>query len=181
MEIIITREDVESAYLRLKRAIYYENNILLHLKMQLAEFEYDKELLNKDIRDKYFENFAKRINKNEIDQEFLKEISDINYKKVIKKFENNFDKNFYEIFENNYNFIKNNIHNEYKIIEELKEINRINYNYFIDCSIELHIISVLWITKFGYELESQLDRDKNTYSYGYRLDIKNEKTSNINT
>ena len=181
MEIIITREDIESAYLRLKRAIYYENNILLHLKMQLAEFEYDKNLLNKDIRDEYFEKFAKRINKNEIDQEFLKEISNIKHKKVIKKLENNFDKKFYEIFENNYNFIKENIHNEDKIIEELKEQNRISYNYFIDCSIELHIISILWITKFGYELESQLDRDKNIYSYGYRLDIKNEKISSIHT
>ena len=43
METIITKditaEDIESAYLRLKRSVYYENNVLLHLKVKLAEFE----------------------------------------------------------------------------------------------------------------------------------------------
>lgn len=183
--IIFEAKDIEKAYLRLKRAFYYENNISLHLKMQLAEFEYDKEFLNKDIRNKYFEDFAKRINKNKIDENFLKEISNITYKKVIKKLENNSDKNFYEILENNYNLIKDNIEDKEKLLNILKEenktLNKISYNYFIDCSIELHIISVLWIMKFGYELESELDRNNNVYSYGYRLDIKKEKINAINT
>ena len=52
----ITLEDIESAYLRLKRAIYYENNILLHLKMKLAEFENDKKFLYQNIRENFFKN-----------------------------------------------------------------------------------------------------------------------------
>ena len=57
----ISLEDIESAYLRLKRSIYYENNVLLHLKMKLAEFENNEEFLNQDKRKNFFENFKKDL------------------------------------------------------------------------------------------------------------------------
>lgn len=38
-EINITKEDLIEAYIFLKKTLYYENNNLLHLKYQIAEFE----------------------------------------------------------------------------------------------------------------------------------------------
>ena len=49
----ISDKDIEEAYLSLKRSIYYENNVLLYLKKQIADFE-DK---------KYFLKSVERENK----------------------------------------------------------------------------------------------------------------------
>jgi hypothetical protein len=177
----ITLEDIESAYLRLKRAIYYENNISLHLKMQLAEFENEKNFLDEDERIKYFEKFKEKLNKYDSKEAlnyFNKLFLEIKYKKVIKKLNEKVDKNIYKIIEKNLENPELNSILEKKIKEDSSK-NDISYNYFIDCPIEFHIISVLWIMKYGYELDSKLDRNNSIYSYGYRLDIKKEKLNNI--
>ena len=57
----ISLEDIESAYLRLKRSIYYENNVLLHLKMKLVEFENEKEFLNPKKREAFFKDFKETM------------------------------------------------------------------------------------------------------------------------
>lgn len=178
----ISLEDIESAYLRLKRAIYYENNVLLHLKMKLVEFENENEFLNPKKREKFFKNFKENLDIFDLKKtsKYFNELfSEIKYKKVIKKLNEKVDKNIYKIIEEN-------LENEdlYHILEEkikndLNQ-NKISYNYFIDCPIELHIISVLWIMKIGYKLDLQLDRDKNIYSYGYRLDMEKNNEYNLN-
>ncbi|QQB73375.1 hypothetical protein I6H56_08595 [Fusobacterium canifelinum] len=178
----ISLEDIESAYLRLKRAIYYENNVLLHLKMRLVEFENEKEFLNPKKREEFFKNFKENLDIFDLKKtsKYFNELfSEIKYKKVIKKLNEKVDKNIYKIIEEN-------LENEdlYHILEEkikndLNQ-NKISYNYFIDCPIELHIISVLWIMKIGYKLDLQLDRDKNIYSYGYRLDMEKNNEYNLN-
>ena len=180
----ISLEDIESAYLRLKRSIYYENNVLLHLKMKLVEFENEKEFLNPKKREAFFKDFKENLdifNLKKTSKYFNELFSKIKYKKVIKKLNEKIDKNIYKIIEEN-------LENEdlYHILEEKikNDLNqdKISYNYFIDCPIELHIISVLWIMKIGYKLDLQLDRDKNIYSYGYRLDMeKNNKYNLTNT
>ena len=184
----ITLEDIESAYLRLKRAIYYENNILLHLKMKLAEFENDKKFLYQNIRENFFKNFKKELDMFSLGKKseyFNNLFLEIKYKKVIKKLNEKVDKNIYKIIEENLEKLEDTKKKEKlfsrlnKKIEEDFDKNKISYNYFIDCPIELHILSVLWIMKIGYKLDLQLDRNKNVYSYGYRLDIKKEKLNNI--
>ena len=163
----ITLEDIESAYLRLKRAIYYENNISLHLKMQLAEFENEKNFLDEDERIKYFEKFKEKLNKYDSKEAlnyFNKLFLEIKYKKVIKKLNEKVDKNIYKIIEKNLENPELNSILEKKIKEDSSK-NDISYNYFIDCPIEFHIISVLWIMKYGYELDSKLDRNNSIKKY----------------
>ena len=142
----ISDKDIEEAYLSLKRSIYYENNVLLYLKKQIADFEDKKHFLKSIERDKFFKNLCNKIN-NE-DQEFFNDlISEVKYKKVIKKLkEKDSEENSYEI----------------------------DYNYIIDCPIELHIISTLWIFKEGYKLDEKVEK----YSYGYRLDKYNKDILN---
>lgn len=177
----ISLEDIESAYLRLKRAIYYENNVLLHLKMKLVEFENEKEFLNPKKREEFFKDFKENLDifdSKKTSKYFNELFSEIKYKKVIKKLNEKIDKNIYKIIEEN-------LENEdlYHILEEKikNDLNqdKISYNYFIDCPIELHIISVLWIMKIGYKLDLQLDREKNIYSYGYRLDMEKDNEYNL--
>lgn len=177
----ISLEDIESAYLRLKRSIYYENNVLLHLKMKLVEFENEKEFLNPKKREAFFKDFKENLdifNLKKTSKYFNELFSKIKYKKVIKKLNEKIDKNIYKIIEENsenedlYDIL------EKKIKNDLNQ-NKISYNYFIDCPIELHIISVLWIMKIGYKLDLQLDREKNIYSYGYRLDMEKDNEYNL--
>lgn len=177
----ISLEDIESAYLRLKRSIYYENNVLLHLKMKLVEFENEKEFLNPKKREGFFKDFKENLDIFDLKKtsKYFNELfSKIKYKKVIKKLNEKIDKNIYKIIEENsgnedlYDIL------EKKIKNDLNQ-NKISYNYFIDCPIELHIISVLWIMKIGYKLDLQLDREKNIYSYGYRLDMEKDNEYNL--
>ncbi|EUB34307.1 MULTISPECIES: RNA-directed DNA polymerase [Fusobacterium] len=177
----ISLEDIESAYLRLKRSIYYENNVLLHLKMKLVEFENEKEFLNPKKREAFFKDFKENLDIFDLKKtsKYFNELfSKIKYKKVIKKLNEKIDKNIYKIIEENsenedlYDIL------EKKIKNDLNQ-NKISYNYFIDCPIELHIISVLWIMKIGYKLDLQLDREKNIYSYGYRLDMEKDNEYNL--
>ena len=179
----ITAEDIESAYLRLKRSVYYENNVLLHLKIKLAEFENEKELLNPNKREIFFNKFRDEVEelKNKNNSEYFNNLfQEIESKKVIKKLNEQVDKNIYKIIEDNLEDLKNPEEKEEffsrlnaKIQEDLKK-DKISYNYFIDCPIELHILSVLWIMKIGYKLDLELDKNDNIYSYGYRLDMKKD-------
>ena len=169
----ITLEDIESAYLRLKRSVYYENNVLLHLKMKLAEFENDKEFLDQSKREIFFEKFKEELDVLSLDENseyFNNLFSEIKSKKVIKKLNEKVDKNLYKIIEENLDALKDSKEKENlfsrlnKKIEKDFDKSKISYNYFIDCPIELHILSVLWIMKIGYKLDLELDRNNNTYS-----------------
>lgn len=186
----ISLEDIESAYLRLKRSIYYENNVLLHLKMKLAEFENNEEFLNQDKRKNFFENFKKEIDILSLgeDSEYFNNLFlKIKSKKVIKKLNEKVDKNIYKIIEESLEDLKDDKKKEKLFSKINKKIQtdfnkkKISYNYFIDCPIELHILSVLWIMKVGYKLDLQLDRENNIYSYGYRLDMNKNNRDNFTT
>lgn len=164
---MITKEDLIEAYIFLKRTLYYENNNLLHLKYQIAEFETNNNLLINQKKEIFFNELTKKINKfkdedgNYLIEEYLKKID---YKKIIKKLEENEDNKIA------LKVLKENCLNEsYEKLKAKLEIDKkIQYNYIIDCPIELHIISMLWIKKIGYLLDNEIGK----YSYGYRLENK---------
>ncbi|MGL5124944.1 MAG: reverse transcriptase domain-containing protein [Fusobacteriaceae bacterium] len=162
----INKEELERAYLELKKLIFYENNVLLHLKMQIADFEDENQFLNEDERDKFFKNFSSRLNKKD---EFKDLIKQINFKKVMKKLEEKSkEKSISEILNGD---SKDKLEDIKKIISQDGNNPEILYNYIIDCPIELHIISVLWIFKEGYKLDKEIKK----YSYGYRLNLNDDE------
>ncbi|WP_442486471.1 RNA-directed DNA polymerase [Fusobacterium necrophorum] len=163
-EYEITVEDVKKAYLSLKSSFYYENNVLLYLKMQIAHFEYHN-IFNKS---DFFKEFAEKINKNNIFDEFIQKI---NYKKVIKKMEyESREEKILKLIrkcENSKELKKENIELINTILASEDDEEKIIYNYIIDCPIELHLLSVLWIMKEGIKLDKSVSK----YSYGYRLNL----------
>lgn len=169
-EITITKEDLIEAYIFLKRTIYYENNNLLHLKYQIAEFETNNNLLIDEKKEIFFDELSKKINKfkdedgNYLIKEYLEKI---NYKKIIKKLEEN-EENKITLKVLKENCSSESFYNEIKSKLEIDK--KIQYNYIIDCPIELHIISMLWIKKIGYLLDNEIAK----YSYGYRLENREE-------
>ena len=169
-EITITKEDLIEAYIFLKRTIYYENNNLLHLKYQIAEFETNNNLLIDEKKEIFFDELSKKINKfkdedgNYLIKEYLEKI---NYKKIIKKLEEN-EENKITLKVLKENCSSESFYNEIKSKLEIDK--KIQYNYIIDCPIELHIISMLWIKKIGYLLDNEIAK----YSYGYRLENRGE-------
>lgn len=165
----ITKEEIERAYLALKKLIFYENNVLLHLKMQIVNFEDDNNFLDEEQRKKFFEEFATKLDNNDDFKEFMTEIS---FKKVIKKVvEKNKENALLDFIKRKEIETKNELEIEEikKILLEEKLKTEIKYNYVIDCPIELHIISILWIFNEGYKLDKKVDK----YSYGYRLNYDN--------
>lgn len=86
-EITITKEDLIEAYIFLKRTIYYENNNLLHLKYQIAEFEEKNNFLDLEKREKYFRKLEKEIKQGI--EGIKKYLTKIKFTKIIKKLEEN--------------------------------------------------------------------------------------------
>lgn len=128
---------LQKAYILLKKSFYYENNSLLHIKYQLTKFEAENNLLNKISRNDFFNELANNL----FDENFIQNLlNKINYKKIIKKFD--------------------------------EKEQKVKYNYIIDCPIELHLISLLWILDSGVELDNNIGK----HSYGYRLEENIDKS-----
>lgn len=164
-EINITKEDLIEAYIFLKKTLYYENNNLLHLKYQIAEFEEKNNFLDLEKREKYFRKLEKEIKQGI--EGINKYLTKIKFTKIIKKLEENEENKI------TLKVLKENCSDEpfYDKLKNTLEVEReIQYNYIIDCPIELHIISMLWIKKIGYLLDSEIAK----YSYGYRLENRGE-------
>lgn len=162
-----TFEEVKSAYNKLKTYIYYDSGELI-LREKLVIFETD---LSNDPNDflrvhfnneysKYLENYEEsifktpkrvnledkikiitdRLNKYHIEPEFFnKYINEINVSMFPKKFSSIKVEN--DIISNQ------RIKNEYSLEKATA---------FIDIPIEIHILSVLWILRFGVDIDSKL-------------------------
>lgn len=128
---LISIDEIEFAYRKLKSTIYHDN-FSLSLRIKLSEFE------NADIKQK-FESLAGNINNMSI-EEYLETIDVIFLPKKFKKAD--------EIGKEQI-FYHSNINTKNNYILE-------QYTAFIDCPIELHIISVLWIMKIGYIVDDSL-------------------------
>ena len=140
---MINLEQIILAYKRLKSHVYHENS--LQILMKVAEFEdetIDYKLSN------LFQKIAKYSvgNKSEIDPI----LDEINYCLMPKSFsiENPDEKGFL--------YTNQNRKNTYKV-------DRVTA--FINCPVEIHIISVLWIMFIG----TKLDQELGEFCFGNRL------------
>ncbi len=140
-----------TAYKKLKRFVYYDN-IDLHLRKHLAEFESNPSFKNNLLRIKSV------VNSNNPLQEplFKKWLTEINFRLVPKQIENNGNDNYLSS-ETEGNFISN--------VTSANKYNVTRVNYFFDGPIELHLIAVLWIMREGYILDSLLGDE----CYGNRV------------
>lgn len=158
----ITIEELKEAYIKLKSHIYHDTTELFQ-RRKLAEFETTTTTRNKFNRlknqtvDEKLEkivNLINSYNKKDKDNSFKEILEKINLIYLPKKFQK---KN------NNENFLSN------KRIEDKYDIEKITV--FADIPIELHLVVILWITTYGYKLDSKLDRG----SVGNRLILNKAK------
>lgn len=136
--------DIELAYRKLKSYAYQEN-YALDLKVLISEYEDDD--INAKL--KSLENDLNEYQKGNEDP----------IKKFIKQIE-------FRILPKKFLLDKNNP--RVKFISNQNNLTRYNVeriNYFIDCPIEIHLISVLWIMKIGQFIDKTLSKD----CYGNRL------------
>lgn len=140
-----TRQQIDTAYRKLKSYVYYDNFSLL-LRQQIAHFESGEDFENRlnaltkflskqDIKNTYFQNL----------------LSSIDCYLAPKKFE--------PLLEEKQLVISNNFSAPFYNLESA--------NYFFKGEVELHIISVLWIIHEGYLLHNSYQKD----NYAYHLEI----------
>ena len=139
----IILQTIKSAYKKLKSYVY-EDNTLLHLRIELAKFESSGNIEEK------LDSIVKLLESSNIDKELEKISFLVLPKKLADKKE----------ISNNSPILYSN-----KLSQEKYFVNDKDFNIFIDCSIELHIISVLWIMFIGEKLDKDLHKD----ICGYRL------------
>ncbi|MFA6597361.1 MAG: RNA-directed DNA polymerase [Ignavibacteriaceae bacterium] len=128
----ITKKDLEVAYRKLKSFIYYDNT-LLNVRIKLAEFEAEGLAKNLDVFFSKLKSYYR--NENTLD-DLLNKIS---FSLSPKQFE--------EVKESG-NCYTNQMTSEDYIIKRI--------SVFIDCSIEIYLISILWIMKVGYFLDKKI-------------------------
>jgi len=144
------RFNVDLAFRKLKSYVYHEN-FSLDLRLKIAEFETNN-------LDQNLENLSQRLFLLKQGRADITDyLNSISCQIFPKKFKNP------EINERE-SFFSNRNKKESYIIDNVKKITP-----FIDCSIELHIISILWIMDVGKNLDSKI----NKCCYANRL-VKNE-------
>lgn len=138
---------IETAYKKFKSHIYNDNT-LLHARIQLADFESHKKFKRN------LSQLTKVINKCTVDdvEPIISYLERIRYIIMPKKLSSNQD-----------------IPNVYLNKKELPKYNIEDFNVFINCPIEVHLISVLWILEVGHKMDDMLDNN----IHGYRL-VRNE-------
>lgn len=130
--------DLEYAYRKLKSYVYHEN-FSLNLRMKISEFEKNKQLDDK------FQKLAKKIYSFKADNNSTDLFADINYSvfpKKIKKESKSEISSFY--------YTNSNRQNSYQTTK---------ITPFISCSVEIHIISILWIIKIGTNIDFKLSKN----------------------
>jgi hypothetical protein len=152
--------EVKDAYIKLKSYTYYEN-FSIGLKSKLAEFEATHFELKLRKLTEDLNNYGRGVTITQIE----KDISKISYYLTPKKFKAEpIDET------NSFYFSNQNKKKRY----EIDAINKVTP--FIDCSIELHIVTILWILKIGQKLDRKLSRN----CYGNRLVEKGPKATILN-
>ncbi len=159
---VITDDDIEIAYLKLKTDAYYDR-VNLFIRAKIAEFE--EEYINRGNGSKF--NNLKRtikdlINESKDKKEFLNWLEEINYRIIPKTIKNGVADLFDE---------KNIITN----LREGMDYSVEKFNYYIDIPIPLQILSVLWVENIGIYLDSKLDKS----CLGYRIQGNSLRNANI--
>lgn len=152
------KKEIKTAYKKLKSYIYYDKTLNV-LRREIAKFESNNNLENK------FKEIADRLNNLNSKKKFNEFLDKNKIDKILMPKNIKIENKFFN--DSNENFITNDFEAEnYKI-------NRVKY--LIDTTIEIHIISVLWIMKVGYKLEDDFSK----HSYGYTLERTNENDSKV--
>lgn len=169
----ITIQDIKEAYRRLKTHVYYDTSDLF-IRKRLAEFETDKyssespfwisEYANQNI-DQILSGEEDCISMNDKFDRILDAIkNDVNFFDVFfKKMEVKYLPKKFTPTTLPKNFISN------TRIKEEYEVERASA--FIDIPIELHLITVLWIMKYGKSFDAELSE----HAYGNRLLLNQQK------
>ncbi|MGW1454522.1 RNA-directed DNA polymerase [Salegentibacter agarivorans] len=152
----LNRKHIDAAYRKLKSYIYYDNFSLL-TRQELAHFE-SADGLNNSL------NFEQRLDKL---TGFLRSpnIDDIYFKNLLEEIDCwTAPKSFEELsnFKEPGLVISNNFSDSEYRLEKV--------NYFINCPIEIHIISILWILNEGYTLQKLYNKN----NYAYQLELNEE-------
>lgn len=174
----LTLEDVKTAYRKLKSLSYYDTHDLF-LKAQIASFETDSSFSNnKETFNLKLIDFEEKLdilyeeltsNKNTKNPDYWNNLyKAISYRVLPKKV-----KSFGNYAQENSNELINNIFTNVREIEDKKKYEFERLTFFIDAPIEIHIISILWIMKVGYKLESDLSET----CYGNRLILEKKKAN----
>lgn len=147
MSVKFTKEEVFNAYKKLKHYFYYDNTSLF-IRQSLAKFENSLDFNKGNFHEALWskmENIANKINSDEI-QKTLNEAIDF---RVTPK---SFKKSKTTILTN-------------RSSKDSLRVERLNF--FIDASIEVHLISVLWLSYVGPYLNKWIDKD----NYAYQLEL----------
>lgn len=143
----ITLDELKNAYVKLKSHIYYDTTELFQ-RRKLAEFEtglasedYLSNILKslKHNLEEKFEHLVSIINNHHKNKEFDKYLNEIKLIYLPKKF---VKKDYGD------NFLTN------QRVQDNYEIDKVTV--FADIPIELHLVTILWIVKYGYLLDTTL-------------------------
>lgn len=140
----MTLEQITLAYRRLKSHVYHENS--LSVLMSIAEYEDD------EIDSKLSKLFEKIQSYKSNDKSSINELlNEIKFSLMPKSFSDD------RIEGTGFLYTNQNKKKEYLVDRVI---------VFIDCPVEIHIISVLWIMQIG----KYLDKELGPYCYGNRLE-----------
>jgi hypothetical protein len=150
----ITKDELKEAYIKYKAHVYHDTTELFQ-RRKLAEFEtgllsddflfgnnlYDKGIFNFSVElEAKFESILEWINTHHSKGHFNQFLDEIYLLFLPKKFEK---------LDSEVNFITNKrVANSYKI-------DRVTV--FAEIPVELHLVTILWIMKYGYKLDAKLD------------------------
>lgn len=158
MSSLFSVKDVKEAYRKLKHYIYYDTTNVV-MRKQIAEYEYNAD---GNLTEKFLE-LASHLNEystsSDLTDYFDQLLDEIGYWTFPKSFISNEEGEAQGLITN-------------KRFEEKIQIEK--PLFFIKAPIELHLVSVLWIIKIGYKLESDLEKAP----YGNKLNL-NERTGEV--
>lgn len=152
----ISKEEIKEAYIKLKSYIYYDTTELFQ-RRKLAEFEtglldddylfghkktpYSNGIFNMNVKlEEKFDKIVEWINRHNKENTFEQFLAEINLIYLPKKFNKADDGD---------NFLSN------QRISDKYEIEKVTV--FADIPIELHLVTILWLTQYGYLLDTKLD------------------------
>ena len=182
LENDLTINDIETAYRKLKSMAYYDTHDL-YLKSKIASFETGIELglrasgtLNYELIDfqEKLDNLHQALTSNVQENfiEYWKNLyNKIDYRILPKKVKSYNDYNNKKR-KNEEHLIKS-VFTNIREIEDEENYEFDKLTFFFEAPVEIHIVSILWIMKLGYHLETDLHEK----CYGNRL-ILNKKKAN---
>jgi hypothetical protein len=172
MTFKIEKEDVTNAYNRLKTHVYYDTSDLF-IRRRLAIFESNKTSEENifSVNTEYGDGLSFKGLSTTLDEKFEKIASALNedpsfFDSFLNKMEIRFLPKTFEPIVLPPNFVTN------KRVRHKYNVQRASA--FIDVPVEIHLITVLWLIKYG----KYFDRDLSEYAYGNRL-LLNQENSDL--